>query len=61
VTPTEDVTLFPWRISDTKEVILPITFLVEECHLSSGDHVRIEIRHEGLAFTPIRKIPPDIS
>ncbi len=52
---TEETTLFPYRISETKEVVLPIEFLVNECGLRDGDHVRIEVRPEGLAFTPLRK------
>ena len=52
MSPTEEITIFPWRISDVKEVILPVDFITEELKLKAGDYVRIKATKEGLAFTP---------
>jgi len=49
---TDQQTLFPWRISEVKEVILPVDFITEELKLKAGDYVRIEATKEGLTFTP---------
>lgn len=53
---SDATTIFPWRITQGRQVVLPISFLTEESELTSVDHVRIEVRPEGLALTPVRNM-----